>query len=116
MITHAKAVNRCLRRAPSPWFCLFSLLSAPGGPLLRAPADALVRPTDTSGLSPNEQRPKCGVSKGHRRAAPSEAAGGLVVAAQVLERPGTRGRGRRAGGGKVAQRRLCLTGAALNFS
>ena len=57
MITHAKAVNRCLRRAPSPWFCLFSLLSAPGGPLLRAPADALVRPTDTSGLSIQRKAP-----------------------------------------------------------
>ena len=117
MITHAKAVNRC-RRVSSPPFLGFSLCCSL---LLRGPVQSPSRCPGAAHryFQPLYERkaPKMRRFQGHRRAAPSEAAGGLVVAAQVLERPGTRGRARRAGGGQSSAAQALFDGRrAKNFA
>ena len=61
MITHAKAVNRLPPVRLAALFCAsLQVQAVPRRTPPQGPADALVRPTDTSGRSLNETRPNAG--------------------------------------------------------
>ena len=80
---------RAFLRPVLPLSSLFSLQSA-AGPLLRAPADALLRPTDTCGLLSKKKKARgLKIDPARESRAPRTAAG-LVPAAQVLESARTR--------------------------